>query len=82
MDGCSCPERVDNNDHPKHVADQLITELGLRQEWTWAWPHANKADSETGYGFIVDSREEAEAGADKDGRFHVVTRYITEWSRE
>jgi hypothetical protein len=63
-----------------HLADMLIDQLGLRQEWTWAWPRTNQPDSEIGYGFIVDSREEA--AAEMDGRCHIVTRYATEWQDE
>lgn len=59
------------------IADVLIAKLGLRQEWTWAWPRTDDPDGETGHGFIVDSREEA--AAEMDGRCHIVTRYVTEW---
>lgn len=69
--------------HAEHVAAVLrerydITEKGqLRQEWTWSWDTGYPPPHEKGYGYPVDSREEAAAEA--DSYMEIVARLVSLW---
>lgn len=58
------------------MADVLIRELGLTQQWTWTWMRGN---GERDHGYAVDTREEAieESGE----HYQLAYRYVTEWEQ-
>lgn len=62
------------------LAAAIAKALGLRQEWTWSWPNGSGMGT-PGYGFSVDSHQEAIAESDRR-TYDVVTRYVTERSAE
>ena len=74
---CACGVTTETfEDQAAHVADMLIQELGLREEWTWTWPKTDEPDTpKWGVGLVVDTREEAIA--EGDGRCRPAVRYIT-----
>jgi hypothetical protein len=54
----------------------------LRQEWAWSWPNGS-ARGVPGYGYSVDSAEEAlaESGVHDPRNANVVTRFVSEWQQ-
>lgn len=71
---CCCGEHVLTMDeHADHVASAVQAALELREEWTWSWPNGS-APGVPGFGFSVDTREEAEMEGS-----NVVCRVVSPW---
>jgi hypothetical protein len=64
---------VSAEDWRQHVAGLIQAALGLREEWTWSWPNGS-APGVPGFGFSVDTREEAEMEGS-----NIVSRYVSPW---
>jgi hypothetical protein len=69
-------------DHELHqaqmVADAVVEALALTEEWTWSWPENLTGTGEPGYGFSVDTEQEARAEA--DSWMSIVRRWVSGWS--
>lgn len=78
VEECRCGDGRDGTETwAEHLALVLTTVLGLSQEWTWSWSEDLTCDGCPGYGFPVDSREEAQSEA--DSYMEIVTRYASDW---
>lgn len=78
---CYCGKRLSTTQNweeewADHIADKLIETLGLTTEWTWTWPETLTTSGQPGYGFSVDTREEAAA---EGPGYSIVSRHVTEW---
>lgn len=84
---CPCGEWVDSgpgrrrvqHNYAEHIAVAVLASLELRQEWTWSWPNGS-APGVPGYGFSVETREEAVAEA--DSYMTIVSRWVGSWRPE
>lgn len=65
-------------EHWLHVAEVLVSELRLTQEWTFSWEIPK--GSERRYGISCETREEATA--EGEPYMDIVSRYFTEWVPE
>jgi hypothetical protein len=68
---CICGGHREPSTHPGHVADAVIAELGLRQEWA-------VADLDGDHVYVGTVEENADKYTVQPGD-HKETRYVTEW---